>query len=132
MAQKKESAKERKENTKDAAFPDDKTYEDNSELFGSGYKNTKKSKSRGKNMSEKEKREALNKYVNSRKYKKNINKKVDEFDERMKDNVKKKRKMAKEMEKPQYSDPSYFGHKKKPKKRKPGKRKYCKECKMVH
>ena len=37
-----------------------------------------------------------------------------------------------EMEKPQYSDPSYFGHKKKPKKRPPGKKKFCKECGMYH
>ena len=40
--------------------------------------------------------------------------------------------MAKEMEKPQYSDPTYFGHKKPPKKRPVGKKKFCKECGMSH
>ena len=35
-------------------------------------------------------------------------------------------------EKPQYSDPMYFGHKRPPKKRKPGKMKYCKECGIRH
>jgi hypothetical protein len=58
--------------------------------------------------------------------------KVAEFNARMKSNAKAKAKMAKEMEKPQYSDPSYFGHKKKPKKRPKGKRKFCKECGIVH
>ncbi|MCS7005081.1 MAG: hypothetical protein NZM38_07120 [Cytophagales bacterium] len=41
-------------------------------------------------------------------------------------------KMEYEMEKPQYKDPTYFGHKRKPKKRPPGKQKYCKECGMKH
>jgi len=59
-------------------------------------------------------------------------KKVEEFYERMEANTKKHQKMAKEMEKPQYSDPSYFGHKRKPKKRPPGKKKFCKECGMYH
>jgi hypothetical protein len=47
-------------------------------------------------------------------------------------NKKKYSKMQKGMEKPQYSDPSYFGHKKPPKKRKKGKRKFCKECGIIH
>jgi hypothetical protein len=55
-----------------------------------------------------------------------------EYEERMKANVKKYKIMARKMEKPQYSDPSYFGHKRKPKKRAVGKRKYCKECEIVH
>lgn len=42
------------------------------------------------------------------------------------------RKMAREMDKPKYSDPSYFGHKRKPKKRGRKKRKLCKECHIVH
>jgi hypothetical protein len=41
-------------------------------------------------------------------------------------------KMEYEMEKPQYKDPLYFGHKRKPKKRPPGKQKFCKECGMKH
>lgn len=58
--------------------------------------------------------------------------KVKEHERLMEANAKKKVKIAKKMEKPQYSDPSYFGHKKKPKKRKPGKKKFCKECGMTH
>jgi hypothetical protein len=56
----------------------------------------------------------------------------EEFEERMKQNAKKYEEQAKMAEKPQYSDPSYFGHKKKPKKRPVGKRKLCKECGIVH
>ena len=58
--------------------------------------------------------------------------KVEEYKKRMEANVKEHKKMARKMEKPQYSDPSYFGHKRKPKKRGPGKRKFCKECEIVH
>ncbi len=57
---------------------------------------------------------------------------IAEFNQRMKDNVKKYKKRDRQMKKPQYSDPSYFGHKHKPKKRKPGKKKFCKECGLVH
>ena len=59
-------------------------------------------------------------------------KKIGEYEDRMKSNVKKYKKQARLMKKPQYSDPSYFGHKRKPKKRPPGKRKLCKECEIVH
>jgi hypothetical protein len=58
--------------------------------------------------------------------------KVQEFYKRMEANAKKYRKMQREMKKPQYSDPLYFGHKKMPKKRPPGKKKYCRECGMTH
>lgn len=58
--------------------------------------------------------------------------KVEEYQKRMEANEKKYKKMAKEMKKPQYSDPAYFGHKKKPKKRPAGKKKFCKECGMYH
>ena len=57
---------------------------------------------------------------------------IDEYEKRMKANVHKYKVMARKMQKPQYSDPSYFGHKRKPKKRPPGKRKYCNECGIVH
>ena len=63
---------------------------------------------------------------------KDFDNKVVEYEKRMADNVKKHKKIAKEMKKPQYSDPTYFGHKKKPKKRPPGKKKFCKECGMYH
>lgn len=73
----------------------------------------------------------------SRKSKKRSNYKtqadlVKEYEERMEANAKRYKKEAKMAEKPQYSDPSYFGHKKKPKKRPVGKRKFCKECQIVH
>ncbi len=49
------------------------------------------------------------------------------------DNAKKYRKMARDMETdPRYNDPSYFGHKHKPKKHRPGKKKFCKECGIAH
>lgn len=63
---------------------------------------------------------------------KSYDQKIVEYEKRMEANVKKYKRMAKEMKKPQYSDPSYFGHKKKPKKRPPGKKKFCKECGMYH
>jgi hypothetical protein len=69
-------------------------------------------------------------YKNS--YARHFDQKIDEYEDRMQANAKKYKKIAKEAEKPQYSDPSYFGHKKKPKKRKPGKKKFCKECQIVH
>jgi len=55
-----------------------------------------------------------------------------EYYERMARLDKEKKKIAKEMEKPQYSNPMYFGHKRPPKKRKAGKLKYCKECGIRH
>jgi len=58
--------------------------------------------------------------------------KIEEYEERMVANVKKYKKIERKMKKPQYSDPSYFGHKRKPKKRPPDKRKFCKECEIVH
>ena len=58
--------------------------------------------------------------------------KIKEFEERMEANAKKYKKDQKEAQKPQYSDPTYFGHKHKPKIRKVKKRKFCKECGIVH
>jgi hypothetical protein len=46
--------------------------------------------------------------------------------------AKQERKNEKEMDKPQNSDPLYFGHKRPPKKRPPGKMKYCKTCGLRH
>ena len=63
---------------------------------------------------------------------KQLDQRFKEYEKRMPATDKKYAKMEKEMKKPQYSDPSYFGHKKKPKKRRPGKKKFCKECQMVH
>ncbi len=58
--------------------------------------------------------------------------KIDEYKARMKQNSREYRKMAREMKKPQYSDPTYFGHKNPPKKRAAGKKKFCKVCELVH
>jgi hypothetical protein len=55
-----------------------------------------------------------------------------QYYERMAQLEKAMRKNEKMMEKPQYSDPAYFGHKHPPKRRKPGKIKYCKECGIRH
>jgi hypothetical protein len=52
--------------------------------------------------------------------------------QRMEELAKTKRKNEVLQQKPQYSDPMYFGHKRPPKKRKPGKMKYCKECGLRH
>lgn len=57
---------------------------------------------------------------------------INEYEALMKENAKRYAKMEKGMKKPQYSDPTYFGHKRKPKKRPLGKRKMCKECGIVH
>lgn len=65
-------------------------------------------------------------------FNRDLDTKKKEFSKRMEANAKEERKKQREMEKPQYSDPSYFGHKKKPKKRPPGKRKFCKECSIIH
>lgn len=63
---------------------------------------------------------------------KHFDAKIEEYEKRMEANAKKYKKMEKEMKKPQYSDPTYFGHKKPPKKRPPGKKKFCKVCRMWH
>ena len=57
---------------------------------------------------------------------------VGEYEGRIKDNAQEHKKIEKELRKPQYSDRTYFGHKKKPKKRKNGQKKLCKECHMWH
>jgi hypothetical protein len=80
--------------------------------------------------SKKEIKKAKKAYKNS--YARQFDIKIKEYEDRMQANAKKYKKIAQEAEKPQYSDPTYFGHKNKPKKRKPGKKKFCKECQIVH
>lgn len=80
--------------------------------------------------SKKEIKSAKKAYKNS--YAREFDVKIKEYEERMQANAKKYEKLAKEAEKPQYSDPTYFGHKKPPKKRSTGKKKFCKECEIVH
>ncbi|EMR02332.1 hypothetical protein [Cesiribacter andamanensis] len=72
------------------------------------------------------------KKANSKVYQRTHADLVKEAEQRQEANAKRREKEAKLAEKPQYSDPSYFGHKKKPKKRAVGKRKLCKECGIVH
>jgi len=55
-----------------------------------------------------------------------------DFYERREEVAKTKRKNERMMEKPQYSDPTYFGHKRPPKKRPANKMKFCKECGIRH
>jgi len=56
----------------------------------------------------------------------------EEFEKRMKRTVRQKAKQEKISMQEQYQNPLYFGHKKPPKKRPPGKRKFCKECGIWH
>jgi hypothetical protein len=56
----------------------------------------------------------------------------EKFYDRMEQVAKDNRKAEKELQKPQYSDPSYFGHKRPPKRRPVGKLKFCKECRLRH
>ena len=55
-----------------------------------------------------------------------------EYYDRMEALAKERKKIERLMEKPQYSNPLYFGHKRPPKKRKPSKMKFCKECGIRH
>lgn len=55
-----------------------------------------------------------------------------DFRERIAAVYEERAKQEKKMQKPQYTDPLYFGHKKPPKKRKNGKKKFCKECGLSH
>lgn len=57
---------------------------------------------------------------------------VTAFRKRMKKQLQEKAKAQQKANKPQYTDPLYFGHKKPPKKRKNGKKKFCKECGIRH
>jgi len=55
-----------------------------------------------------------------------------DYYDRMMAVAKERDKAEREMAKPQYSNPMYFGHKRPPKKHKAGKLKYCKECGIRH
>lgn len=85
-----------------------------------------------KQESDTKSRRSVRKGKSSNNLAKQLDQKVEEFHQRMKENARKRKKLARISQKPQYSDPTYFGHKKKPKKRAPGKKKLCKECKIVH
>lgn len=55
-----------------------------------------------------------------------------EYYERVEAIAKTRRKNERMLMTPQYSDPSYFGHKRPPKKRSANKMKFCKECGIRH
>ncbi len=55
-----------------------------------------------------------------------------EYYERVKTVAKTRKKAAREMEKPQYSDFRYFGHKRIPKRRSPANMRFCRECGIRH
>jgi hypothetical protein len=55
-----------------------------------------------------------------------------EFYERIERVAKDKQRALKQLAKPQYSDPRYFGHKKIPKRRAANKMRYCGECGIRH
>ena len=57
---------------------------------------------------------------------------TEKFEARMKAVAKQKAKEARIAGKPEYANKFYFGHKREPKKRKPGKKKWCKICEFVH
>jgi hypothetical protein len=54
------------------------------------------------------------------------------YEKQLKEVAKAERRAEREMAKPQNSDPSYFGHKRPPKRRPPHKMKLCKECGIRH
>ena len=54
------------------------------------------------------------------------------YEDRMKQVAKDIKKSMRMLKKPQYSDKSYFGHKRPPKKRPLSRRKLCKVCGIVH
>jgi len=56
----------------------------------------------------------------------------EDFQKRMKKMVRQKEREIRKTDDPQYSNKFYFGHKKKPKKRPPGKKKFCKICQFKH
>ena len=56
----------------------------------------------------------------------------EEFEQRMKAVVRQKSKEARIAGKPEYANKFYFGHKREPKKRPNGKKKYCKICQFAH
>lgn len=57
---------------------------------------------------------------------------ITEYHKRMKQNRRKYKRIARIMKRPQYSDPTYFGHRRKPKIRSVDKMKFCKECEIKH
>ncbi len=57
---------------------------------------------------------------------------IEAFRDRISAVYKQREKEERKADKPQYTDSSYFGHKRPPKKRPPGKQKFCKVCRIKH
>jgi hypothetical protein len=55
-----------------------------------------------------------------------------EFYKRVEQAAKDKQRILKKLSRPQFSNPAYFGHKRKPKKRPPHRMRYCSECHIRH
>ena len=97
------------------------------------YENFPSSKNPGSSQaSHKNSRRSIKKGSSKNNLMHQLDQKVVEYHQRVRDAQKRYKKMARLSQKPQYSDPSYFGHKRKPKKRAPGKKKLCKECGILH
>ena len=58
--------------------------------------------------------------------------KIRAFEKRMRRKAREYRRIGRLSKRPQYSDPLYFGHRLKPKKRALGNRKWCKTCGITH
>ena len=63
---------------------------------------------------------------------KTLEEEVADFRKRMIKVGRRKKREMKKLEHPKYSDPLYFGHRRPPKKRPAHKRKFCKECGIIH
>ena len=57
---------------------------------------------------------------------------VYEYYARVEEAAREKQRMLRKMDRPQFYDPTYFGHKKSPKKHPPHKKRFCRECGMRH
>ena len=57
---------------------------------------------------------------------------IQAYEERMRAVARQKTREARMANRPEYSNKLYFGHKRKPKKREPGKKKWCKICEFAH
>ena len=57
---------------------------------------------------------------------------IEEFRRRVQKAYRENEKISRELEKPRYANPLYFGHRRPPKKRPLGKQKFCKTCRIKH
>ena len=112
------------QNTKTNVTP---RYVTNSNRFTKQVKPAKSTESTQKHVTKKQKKRNQKNSFNWI-----LDQQIIEAEKRKKTVAKRHKKEARLAEKPQYNDPSYFGHKKKPKKRSLKRRKLCKECLIIH